>query len=186
VEFCPQGSVESYLRKNKSRLLEEENEEQKKLLLEQVLENLSQWTLQVADGMLHLSARKIIHGDLAIRNLLLLNEQTVKITDFGLARQLQNYTIYKKTQQVSLFLSIYVSKELPMSTTVILFNTFISNLYLGVTCLPKVYLQWSSRRNPMSGRLASQSGKCFPLEKFHIQDYNGQWSLQLFWKLVYV
>jgi len=52
--------------------------------------------------MLYLSDRHIIHGDLAVRNWLLLTEQTVKISDFGLARQLQNYTIYKKTQQVKL------------------------------------------------------------------------------------
>jgi len=81
-------------------LLDEDNPEQKGLILKQVFENIDQWTLQVADGMLYLSDRKIIHGDLAVRNLLLLTEQNVKVTDFGLARQLQNYTIYKKTQQV--------------------------------------------------------------------------------------
>jgi len=100
VEFCPYGSVESYLRKNKNILLDEDNSEKKEALLKQVLGNITQWTFQVADGMLYLSDRKIIHGDLAVRNLLLLTEQNVKITDFGLARQLQNYTVYQKTQQV--------------------------------------------------------------------------------------
>jgi len=100
VEFCPHGSVESYLRKNKRILLDEDSLVQKELLLNQVMENISEWTLQVADGMLYLSDRNIIHGDLAVRNLLLLTEKHVKITDFGLARQLQNYTVYKKTQQV--------------------------------------------------------------------------------------
>jgi len=101
VEFCPHGSVESYLRINKQILLDEDNQEQKELLLKNVLENISQWTLQVADGMIYLSDRKIIHGDLAIRNLLLLTDETIKITDFGLARQLQNYTVYQKSQQVN-------------------------------------------------------------------------------------
>jgi len=102
VEYCPHGSVESYLRINQNILLDQDNPEQKELLLKHILENVCQWTLQVADGMIYLSDCKIIHGDFAIRNLLLVTEQVVKITDFGLARQLQNYTIYKKTQQVSL------------------------------------------------------------------------------------
>jgi serine/threonine protein kinase len=50
--------------------------------------------------MLYLSEKRVIHGDLATRNLLLMDVNHVKITDFGLARQLQNYNVYKKTQKV--------------------------------------------------------------------------------------
>jgi serine/threonine protein kinase len=65
-------------------------------------DSLSLWTRHVVLGMKYLSEKRIIHGDLATRNLLLLNERHVKISDFGLARQLQNYSIYKKNKQVSL------------------------------------------------------------------------------------
>jgi serine/threonine protein kinase len=54
-------------------------------------------------GMLYLSEKRVIHGDLATRNLLLMDVNHVKITDFGLARQLQNYNVYKKTQKVSCY-----------------------------------------------------------------------------------
>lgn len=45
---------------------------------------------------------KVIHGDLAARNCLLSQDMGIKITDFGLARQLYNYSVYVKTQTVSL------------------------------------------------------------------------------------
>lgn len=49
--------------------------------------------------MAHLASRKIVHGDLAARNVLLANNNIVKICDFGLARNLRNEMNYQKKSQ---------------------------------------------------------------------------------------
>ena len=59
--------------------------------------DLISWSYQIARGMSHLANRKIIHGDLAARNILLANNNLIKICDFGLARNMQQNQIYQKT-----------------------------------------------------------------------------------------
>lgn len=46
------------------------------------------WSFQVARGMDYLASRKVLHGDLAARNILLCDDNVVKICDFGLARSM--------------------------------------------------------------------------------------------------
>ena len=53
-----------------------------------VLQDLISWSYQIAKGMAHLASKKIIHGDLAARNVLLADDNIVKICDFGLARRM--------------------------------------------------------------------------------------------------
>lgn len=51
--------------------------------------------------MKYLSSRKVLHGDLAARNVLLSDGNLVKICDFGLARSLYQSDVYKKEGDVS-------------------------------------------------------------------------------------
>ena len=59
--------------------------------------DLISWAYQIARGMSHLANRKIVHGDLAARNVLLAHNNLIKICDFGLARNMQQNQIYQKT-----------------------------------------------------------------------------------------
>ncbi|CAG2053297.1 unnamed protein product [Timema podura] len=54
------------------------------------------WAFQVARGMEYLVGRKVLHGDLAARNILLADDNIVKICDFGLAKSMYKSDNYKK------------------------------------------------------------------------------------------
>ncbi|XP_026297719.1 vascular endothelial growth factor receptor 1 isoform X2 [Apis mellifera] len=59
-------------------------------------QDLLSWAFQVARGMEYLSQRKVLHGDLAARNILLAENNVVKICDFGLAKTMYKDNNYKK------------------------------------------------------------------------------------------
>lgn len=63
--------------------------------------DLLTWAFQVARGMEYLASRKVLHGDLAARNVLLADNNIVKICDFGLAKSIYNNSNYKKKGDVS-------------------------------------------------------------------------------------
>ncbi|KAB7500150.1 Vascular endothelial growth factor receptor 1 [Armadillidium nasatum] len=51
--------------------------------------------------MEYLTSRKVLHGDLAARNLLLASNNVVKICDFGLSREMyRNYVYLKKSNEM--------------------------------------------------------------------------------------
>ncbi|XP_044748223.1 vascular endothelial growth factor receptor 1-like isoform X2 [Coccinella septempunctata] len=58
--------------------------------------DLLAWAFQVARGMEYLASRKVLHGDLAARNILLTDDNVVKICDFGLAKSMYKSDNYKK------------------------------------------------------------------------------------------
>lgn len=62
--------------------------------------DLLKWALQIVHGMQHLESQNIVHGDLAARNILLCDDNVVKICDFGLARSVYKTGIYWKRGQV--------------------------------------------------------------------------------------
>lgn len=53
--------------------------------------DLLSWSYQCSRGMEFLASKKVIHGDLAARNVLLCNGNIVKISDFGLSKSLYSY-----------------------------------------------------------------------------------------------
>ncbi|XP_033331754.2 vascular endothelial growth factor receptor 1 [Megalopta genalis] len=59
-------------------------------------QDLLSWAFQVARGMEYLSQRRVLHGDLAARNILLADDNIVKICDFGLGKTLYKEDNYQK------------------------------------------------------------------------------------------
>ena len=56
---------------------------------------LLSWCMQIARGMAYLEEHHLVHRDLAARNVLVQTPTCVKITDFGLAKLLDNEDEYK-------------------------------------------------------------------------------------------
>ncbi|XP_038858755.1 tyrosine-protein kinase JAK1 [Salvelinus namaycush] len=75
MEYLPAGSLKEYLPRNKSQTS---------------LKTLLSYAVQICQGMDYLGSRNYIHRDLAARNVLVENESTVKIGDFGLTKSIKD------------------------------------------------------------------------------------------------
>jgi len=96
IEYVPYGDLLGYLRKsrglNDTYFKNPDVTPQTNLTADQLMRIA--W--QVADGMFYLSSKKIIHRDLAARNVLVGEGEKCKVTDFGMARNVQQDDIYTK------------------------------------------------------------------------------------------
>ncbi|KAI9559132.1 hypothetical protein GHT06_015921 [Daphnia sinensis] len=61
--------------------------------------DLISWAFQIARGMEYLTSKKVLHGDLAARNVLLADDGVVKVADFGMARKMYYSDYYEKKGQ---------------------------------------------------------------------------------------
>ncbi|CAL8103213.1 unnamed protein product [Orchesella dallaii] len=112
IEFCPFGNLLENLRGSRglfvnmvingeihfNKGVESEVKEEEGISTV----DLIRWASEIASGMDFLCDMKVVHGDLAARNLLLSEKKQIKIADFGLARQLYQYSVYVKRQNAPL------------------------------------------------------------------------------------
>ncbi|CAG7666341.1 unnamed protein product, partial [Allacma fusca] len=107
LELSPLGSLESYLKtyggnySNSSSKYRITNFKSRSYDVGKIItkSDLISWSQQIAAGMEYLGSMKVIHGDLATRNVLLFHGNIAKITDFGLSRKLYENSIYSKKNQ---------------------------------------------------------------------------------------
>lgn len=88
---------------------------------------LLHWCLEISDGMAFLASKKVVHADLAARNILLDNNFAAKISDFGLSRKLYYYTQYIKNRSV-IFNETYLNSGLSLGRRN---DTFIVKFYFN-------------------------------------------------------
>ena len=62
--------------------------------------SLIRWAHGIAKGMEYLASKRIMHGDLAARNILLDENLVAKVSDFGLAKAMYDNVGYKKNTRV--------------------------------------------------------------------------------------
>ncbi|XP_070209701.1 tyrosine-protein kinase Fer-like, partial [Littorina saxatilis] len=85
MEFVPGGALLSFLRK--------QGKQQSK-------RQLTQMCVDTANGMAYLEGRGCIHRDLAARNCLVGDNNVIKISDFGMSREEEEYTVSEGMKQI--------------------------------------------------------------------------------------
>ena len=103
MEFCAGGSLDTFLQTNKSQFrhratrsltqftnfVETSNDDDAKrdsYVFGYTIVDLVRWVMQISQGMEFLMSRRVVHSDLATRNVLLDGGLMAKVCDFGLAR----------------------------------------------------------------------------------------------------
>ncbi|XP_067044403.1 fibroblast growth factor receptor 1-like isoform X2 [Acropora muricata] len=99
VEYAQYGDLLGYLRKSRGVHDNYYSDSSVKPRSTLTSKQLLKFAWEVSDGMEYLSMKKIIHRDLAARNVLVGEDEVCKITDFGMARDVQEENIYIRTHE---------------------------------------------------------------------------------------
>ncbi|XP_013391740.1 tyrosine-protein kinase receptor Tie-1 [Lingula anatina] len=98
MEYLPNGNLQDFLRNDRSK---------QKMVYGNLhgvsssltSRNLMKFALDIANGMMFLSSMSILHRDLAARNILVAEDKTCKISDFGFAKDvIESHQYERKTQ----------------------------------------------------------------------------------------
>lgn len=88
MELMANGDLKGYLRSHRPEV---EHQSQPPSL-----RRILQMSIEIADGMAYLAAKKFVHRDLAARNCMVAEDLTVKIGDFGMTRDIYETDYYRK------------------------------------------------------------------------------------------
>jgi len=99
LEYCPFGDMKTFLMDKKEEFLGSLDNKPGHLESEFNWNLLMTWTYSIACGMDYLASKKIMHGDLAARNILIGHNYSAKISDFGLSKMMYYNEDYKKTER---------------------------------------------------------------------------------------
>ncbi|XP_065842985.1 uncharacterized protein [Oscarella lobularis] len=84
-------------KKNKDNLSEKEVKvEEKRAVLELTASDLLSFAWQISSGMEYLAGKGLVHRDLACRNVLVCENNLVKVSDFGLTRAIYDNGAYRQ------------------------------------------------------------------------------------------
>ncbi|KAK7499781.1 hypothetical protein BaRGS_00008872 [Batillaria attramentaria] len=92
MEFCEHGDLMSHLRKRRPGNSASPGNA---LSNDLVARDLFTFALHTARGMAHIANHKIVHRDVATRNVLLTERNVCKVSDFGLARYIDDNDVYE-------------------------------------------------------------------------------------------
>jgi serine/threonine protein kinase len=99
-EFAQHGSLRTYLRSKRILPESRRNEEDTATSSSEITElKMFQFGLQIAKGMEYLVNRKILHCDLAARNVVVSQNETLKICDFGMAKNVRYVEYFRSKAQ---------------------------------------------------------------------------------------
>ncbi|CAL8136846.1 unnamed protein product [Orchesella dallaii] len=103
TELCINGSLEKLLRSKRFVASSSESSTYQNIQAkrESLLysHNLHRFGMEIASGMEYIEKKQVVHGDLSSRNILLDENLTCKIADFGFSRKLYEYQRYVKKSQ---------------------------------------------------------------------------------------
>ena len=106
LEFCPHGDMKTFLLNNEETLKQSLHTQ---ISIDGFDERLFvKWAHSIAKGMEYLSTKRIMHGDLAARNILIGisdgkdNNYIAKVSDFGLSKTFYDKTSYTKEDRKAL------------------------------------------------------------------------------------
>ncbi|XP_066925910.1 fibroblast growth factor receptor 2-like [Clytia hemisphaerica] len=97
LEYCAHGDLKTFLKNSREHFSQEWKLSTGNLQNAFSVGDAMHFAHQIIKGMAFLHGKKLIHRDLACRNVLLGEHFRIKISDFGLARDIQENDCYMKT-----------------------------------------------------------------------------------------